>query len=143
VSVKNIILIMVLITIGYIYTTYMGEKPESLVADLVLTKEKDGGNIHLDFSGPVRHLGHFPEVEGNIIQIKLRAISFHKFQENFSVVDKFLLAGRAGDYFIQDIRYEGDVPGGPFVIIKFTKPMSYLVNEGDGLKGLLINYKSL
>lgn len=134
---------MILITIGYIYTTYMGEKPELLVSDLVLTKEKDGGNIHIDFAGPVRHLGHFPENEGSIIQIKLRAISFHEFNENYSVIEKFVQTGRVVDYFIEDIRYEGNVPGGPFVIVRFTKPMEYVVNEGDGLKGLLINYKSL
>ena len=142
-NIKNIVLILLLITAGYIYVTYFGEKPESLVSEIVLTKDKDGANIQIDFAGPVRHLGHFPENEGEIVQIKLRAISVHDFDENLSVTKKYLPKGRLKDYNIADIRYEGNVPGGPFLIVKFTKPMSYQVNEGDGLKALLINYKTI
>lgn len=142
-SLKNILLILVLLVTGYIYITYFGEKPEALVADIVLTKDKEGGNIQIDFANPVRHVGHFPESDSDVLQIKLRAISFHDFDENFSIIKQYLQKEPAKDYHIADVRYEGDVPGGPFLVVKFTKPMSFQVNEGDGLKALLINYKAI
>lgn len=142
-TLKNILLIMTLVTVGFIYFTFFGEKPETLVAEIVLTKDKDSSNIQVDFASPVRHIGHFPENEGEILQIKLRAISFHDFNENYSVINKYLQSAKAKDYHIKDIRYEGDVPGGPFLIVKFTQPVTYQVNEGDGLKAMLINYKTI
>lgn len=142
-SVKNIALIMLLITVGFVYFTFFGEKPESLVSEVVLTKDKEGGNIQVDFANPVRYLGHFPENEGEILQIRIRAISFYSFNESFSVIKKYLQKGKAKDYNIEDIRYEGDVPGGPFLIVKFIQPVSYKLKEGEGLKAVLINYKTI
>jgi hypothetical protein len=116
VTLKNIILIMIAITLGFLYFTFFGEKPDALISDVLLTKDKNSRNLQLDFASPVRYIGHFPENEGDILQIKLRAISFHEFAENYSVFKKFLQNPKAKDYNIEDIRYEGDVPGGPFVI---------------------------
>jgi len=143
VTFKNILLIMALITAGFIYITFFGEKPESLVAEVVLTKDKELRNLQVDFASPVRYIGHFPEKDGDILQIKLRAISFHDFSENYSLIDTLLQTAEAKDNHIKDIRYEGNVPGGPFLIIKFSQPVSYQVDEGDGLKAMLINYKTI
>ena len=140
-TVKNIILIMIVITGGFLYFTFFGERPETLISDVLLTKDNNSSNLQLDFASPVRHVGHFPENEGDILQIKLRAISFHEFSENYSVFKKYLQNAKARDYNIEEIRYEGNVPGGPFIIVKFIRPVTYQVNEGDGLKAMLINYK--
>jgi hypothetical protein len=134
---------MVLITAGFIYFTFFGEKPETLVADVVLTKDKEAKNLQVDFASPVRHIGHFPEKQGDLLQIKLRAISFHEFNESYSLINTFLQSHEAKENQIADIRYEGNVPGGPFLTIKFSQPVSYQVNEGEGLKAMLINYKTI
>jgi hypothetical protein len=134
---------MALITAGFIYLTFFGEKPDTLVADVVIIKDKDASNLQVEFASPVRHLGHFPEKQGDLLQIKLRAISFHDFNESYSLINTFIQSHEAKDSLITDIRYEGNVPGGPFLTIKFTQPVSYQVNEGDGLKAMLINYKTI
>jgi len=141
VTLRNVLLIMAVITAGFLYFTFFGEKPETLISDVLLTKDKNTSNLQLDFASPVRHIGHFPENEGDILQIKLRAISFHEFTENYSVLKKYLQNAKAKDYNIEDIRYEGNVPGGPLVIVKFSQPVVYQINEGEGLKAMLINYK--
>jgi len=143
VTLRNILIIMALITAGFIYLTFFGEKPDTLVADVVIIKDKDASNLQVEFASPVRHLGHFPEKQGDLLQIKLRAISFHDFNESYSLINTFIQSHEAKDSLITDIRYEGNVPGGPFLTIKFTQPVSYQVNEGDGLKAMLINYKTI
>ncbi|MCG6968882.1 MAG: hypothetical protein LJE85_03855 [Gammaproteobacteria bacterium] len=142
-TLRNILIIMALITAGFIYLTFFGEKPDTLVADVVIIKDKDASNLQVEFASPVRHLGHFPEKQGDLLQIKLRAISFHDFNESYSLINTFIQSHEAKDSLITDIRYEGNVPGGPFLTIKFTQPVSYQVNEGDGLKAMLINYKTI
>lgn len=140
-TIRNIALIMALITAGFIYFTFFGEKPGTLIAEVALTKDRETSNLQVNFANPVRHIGHFPDNEGDILQIKLRAISFHEFNENYSLMNTFLQTHEAKDHHIADIRYEGNVPGGPFLTVKFTRPVTYHVSEGDGLKAMLINYK--
>lgn len=139
---KNLVLIMLLSGGGYFYFTYFGEKPEGLIDDLTLTRDATGSNLGIDFTTPVRYLGHYPESFGDVVQIRIRAISFAGFDKNISLYNRVIKSGSSGDSLIEDVRYEGNVPGGPFVVLKFSKPVNFNVIEGDGLRSININFKS-
>ena len=121
----------------------MGETADSLIDDIAITRTKDGGHLDINFTGPVRYLGCFPINQGDVIQVKLRAISFRGFEDNYSITNKLVVTGKASDYSIEDIRYEGNVPGGPFIVLRFTEAMKFEIGEGSGLKSLLISYKKI
>jgi hypothetical protein len=140
-SFKNLSIILILAIGVYAYYKYGQEAPEQLVHDFHITSDKDGNNLEFDFANPVRYLGHFPDDNSDIIQIKLRAIGFSEFRENISLLDQFVTPADMQEKFLQDVRYEGNVPGGPFLVVRFSKPMSYRVTESNGLKGLIISYK--
>ncbi|HEY5602498.1 MAG TPA: hypothetical protein VIM41_05270 [Gammaproteobacteria bacterium] len=140
-SFKNFSIALV-ITIGiYVYFKYGQETPAQLVSNFHITSDKDGNNLEFGFANPVRYLGHFPDEYSDVLQIKMRAIGFADFNENMSLMDQFIVAVDGQEKFIEDVRYEGDVPGGPFIVVRFTKPMSYRVTASNGLKGLIVNYK--
>lgn len=139
---KNMILIMLLSGVGYFYVTYFGEKPDGLIDDLTLTSDATGSNLGIDFTTPVRYLGHYPNSYGEVLQIRIRAISFAGFENNISIFDRVIKSGSSGDSLIEDVRFEGNVPGGPFVVLKFIKPVNFKVVEGDGLRSMNINFKS-
>ena len=139
-SFKNIIIILI-ITIGvYSYFKYAEQTSEQLVSNLHITSDREGHNLEFDFNNSVRYLGHFPEEASDIVQVKLRAIGFSEFRENVSLLDQFVQPGEIKEKFLQDVRYEGDVPGGPFLVVRFSKPMKFNVLESNGLKGLIISY---
>ena len=140
-SFKNLIIILVIAIGVYVYYKYGQEVPEQLVDNFHITSDKDGHNLEFDFANPVRYLGHFPDDNSDIVQVKLRAIGFGEFRENFSLLDQFVTPTDMQEKFLQDVRYEGDVPGGPFIVVRFSKPMTYRVTESNGLKGLIISYK--
>ena len=139
---KNMILIVLLSGAGYFYVTYFGEKPDGLIEDLTLTSDATGSNLGIDFTTPVRYLGHYPNSYGEVLQIRIRAISFAGFENNISIFDRVIKSGSSGDSLIEDVRFEGNVPGGPFVVLKFIKPVNFKVVEGDGLRSMNINFKS-
>ena len=138
---KNLILIVLACVVIYLYYTFAGDKPDRLVAALVIATEKDHKNLDVDFNSPVRYLGHFPESRGELFQIRLRPITFEGFTENYSMLDYFLKRGLPDDANLLDIRYEGDVPGGPLIVIQFKTPMDVNIKESGGLRGLHISYK--
>jgi hypothetical protein len=140
-SFKSLSLVLAIIIGVYVYYKYGQEAPAQLVSDFHITTDKDGNNLEFGFANPVRYLEHFPEDNSDVLQVKIRAIGFSDFTENFSLMDQFIAAADSQEKFLEDVRYEGDVPGGPFIVVRFTKSMKYRVNESNGLKGLIISYK--
>jgi len=143
VSIKAILILLLLAGGGYVYVTFTGEHADGLVSDIALSRDSKGGHLDINFTNPVRYVGHFPLNEGEVIQVKLRPVLFSGFKENLSISNKLPPPGRMVDYNIENIRYEGNVPGGPLIVIRFSKPMSFNIKEGEGLKSLLVSYQQL
>lgn len=139
-SFKNISIILIVAIGIYSYFKYGEQSSEQLVSNIHITSDREGHNLEFDFSNSVRYLGHFPNEVSNIVQVKLRAIGFSEFRENVSLLDQFVQPADIKEKFLQDVRYEGDVPGGPFLVVRFAKPMKFNVTESNGLKGLIISY---
>jgi len=137
---KNVAYIVIAFIVVYLYMTIFAEKPDKLVADVTLTTSGNQKNLAFDFTTPVRYLGHYPESYGEVLQIKIRAISFEGFNKNYSILGQIAKSGSSTDNLITDVRYEGNVKGGPFLIVRFAKPLNYEVHESDGLSSLSISF---
>jgi len=142
-STKSILILLLLVGGGYFYVTFLGEQADGLVSDIVINRDNKGGHLDINFSNPVRYLGHYPPDEGDVLQVKLRPVAFGGFAENVSLSDKLPSSAKVLDYNIEDIIYEGKVPGGPFIVIRFSKPMRFEIKEGEGLKSLLVSFQHL
>lgn len=114
----------------------------ALIDDVVLVREEGSKALQIDFSAPTRIVGSFPESSGDIVQIKLSVIAFGQFDENQSLLEKFVGFEEGKELHLTDMYYEGNVPGGPFIVMKFSKPMQWDLIEGDGLLGMSIVIKS-
>ena len=140
-SIKSLVFLLLAVFAGYFYFSYMGGGSGDVVADVLFTSDKSEKNLDIEFQSPVRYLGHFPEKKGDILQIKFRAIAFDAIRDNYSLIEKLNLVDITRKDYIDDVRYEGDVPGGPFIIIRFTKPVLYRVEEGSGLRSISVSFK--
>lgn len=139
-SFKNISILLIIAIGIYAYFKYGANEQGQLVNNLHITSDREGHNLEFEFNNSVRYLGHFPEEQSDIVQVKLRAIGFSEFRENVSLLDQFVQPADIKEKFLRDVRYEGDVPGGPFLVVRFAKPMKFKVAESNGLKGLIISY---
>ena len=142
-SIKNLTLMLLAVFAGYFYFSYMGGSNGQLISDMLITSDKNEKIIDVEFNGAVRYLGQYPEESGDILQVKFRTITFDGEKKNFSLIEKLQFEGLTRKDYIEDVRYEGNVPGGPFLVVKFTRPVTFSVSESSGLRGLSINYKLL
>lgn len=140
-SIRSLTLLLAAIFAVYFYFAYMGGSNGELISGLLITSDKDEKIIDVEFNGAIRYLGHFPEKDGDILQVKFRTITFSGEKENYSLLKKLQFTGLQKRDYIEDIRYEGDVPGGPFLVVRFSQPVSFSVSEANGLRSLQINYK--
>lgn len=109
-----------------------------LVDDVVLVREAEQKFLQLAFSAPVRLVGKYPESQGEILQVKLRVIALGDFDENLSLLEPFVGIEEGKEIHMTQMYYEGDVPGGPFLVMKFDRPVQWEISEGDGLLGMNI-----
>ena len=135
-------LILITLTFAYIMGVFSFDPDRALVDGAVLIREEEGKILHLDFSAPVRIAGSFPESTGDIVQIKLSVIAVDGFRENVSLLEKFVGIEEGKELHITHMQYEGNVPGGPFIVMKFNKPVQWTLTEGDGLLGMNIVIKA-
>lgn len=138
---KLIIAIIVVLLLGFGMGVFSVNPERKLIDDAVLIREEGKKSIQIDFSAPVRIVGVFPEKSGDILQIKLRVIAFGTFDENLSLLEKFVGEEEGKEIHVTHMRYEGNVPGGPFVVMEFDKQVQWNVTEGDSLRGLNIEIK--
>lgn len=135
--------LLIALIFGYILGVYSFDSDRTLVEGAVLIREEEGKILHLDFSAPVRFVGSYPESSGDILQIKLRAIAIGDFKENLSLLEEFVGIAEGKELYITHMRYEGNVPGGPFIIMKFSKPVQWDITEDDALVGMNIAIKPI
>ena len=130
--------IVIAFLLAYALGIFSFDTNRVLIEDVVLIREEGAKTLQLDFSAPVRIVGSFPESTGDIAQIKLRVIAFGRFSENLSLLEKYIGIEEAKELHMTNLRYEGDVPGGPFLVMKFSKPVKWTLTEGEGLLGMNI-----
>ncbi len=109
-----------------------------ILEDVSVSAADDGTAVIVHFSFPLRYLRHFPERKGRTLQIALTPI-------NISAIDRSLLSGRESvrvpDGLIDDvvdISYEGDMPGGPYLTLRFYQALHYVVSPGSDFRSIKI-----
>lgn len=135
---KVVLVVLAVLASGYTLGIYSFDPHRHLVTDIVLVRAEGGKALDIKFSAPVRFIGSLPKAEGDIVQIRLRPIAVDDFSENVSLLEQYMSEEDGKELFLKEMRYEGNVPGGPFLVLLFSKPVKFTINETDALSGLSI-----
>ncbi len=99
----------------------------------------DYAMLQVDFGVPVKYVRHFPASYGPMVQIKVK---FYNVTGTYreEVEGKEVIKPRLPDARIplEDVIFEGNVPGGPYVTLRFSKPVKYIVQDGIGFHSILV-----
>lgn len=139
---KLIAVFVIILMLGFGMGVFSFNPERELIEDAVLIREEDNKSIQIEFSAPVRIVGNYPESSGDIVQIRLGVIAMGDFDENLSILEKYVGIEEGKEVHVTHMRYEGNVPGGPFIVMKFSKPVHWVITEGDSLLGMNIAIKS-
>ncbi len=92
--------------------------------------------VHLSF--PVRIVRHFPEAHGRQLQIAMQPV-------NISRIDRGLIKSRESlripDSLIealQEVNFEGSLPGGPYLTLRFFQDQGYRIRIGSDFRSIRI-----
>ncbi|MBL1275944.1 MAG: hypothetical protein COB30_007640 [Ectothiorhodospiraceae bacterium] len=119
------------------------DSDRTIIEDVVLVREAEQKLLQLEFSAPVRVVGQYPQRSGKILQVKLSVIALGRFDENVSLLEEFVGIEEGKEIYMTHMQYEGNVPGGPFLVMKFNRPVQWQVTEGDSLMSMDIIIKKV
>ncbi|MGD8558865.1 MAG: hypothetical protein PVH04_04340 [Gammaproteobacteria bacterium] len=104
-------------------------------------ERRDENTTHysFDFGIPLNYVKHFPAKTGEILQIQMlmdedQGREIHKEVRQ----GKELAAPDGFDQLLIYVTYEEGVPGGPYLTLRFARPVSFDVQAGDSLTSLSI-----
>ncbi len=143
----------------------VGRAEEGAVLQGIQVQEKeDTIDLQIDFSIPLQYMRHFPPETGDILQIQLRAETAPPpeapkdetatpEQQQEQAAEQSLEAARAAAKREQlsppatdlvplvNVNYEGEVPGGPFLTLRFKYGVEYTVAAGPANRSIIVSVK--
>ncbi len=115
--------------------TPLAHAAENALSGLQIIEQKDAIILEIDFAIPVKYIKHFPPKEGEILQIQLQAVGEKALKrESLTPPPTDLLP-------LALVTYEGDIPGGPYVTIRFNYGVEYTVEDAPGSNSILVTIK--
>ena len=112
--------------------------PSLVIEDVTAFSEKNTVVMQVNFAVPVRYENHFPEHNGEFLQIKLRLVSLGKTQWKESLGLSKVRPELANQLGLVNIAFEGDVVGGPLVTFLFTRPTEFELRQDTRMNTLMV-----
>lgn len=132
------VLLLIVVSISIGWPSQAQPVRGRIISDVALSEQADTSEIRIEFSFPVRYVRHFPTDIGDTIQIQLRPVAV-------SNIDAGQVNGResarlpaGSDIPLLDISYEGDLPGGPYLTVRFYQDVAFSIQQGVDFRSLTI-----
>lgn len=109
-----------------------------IISDVLVTEHAQTTDLRIEFTFPVRYVSHYPEDFGDTIEIQLKEVVISAVDADFLHRRESVRLPETESIPLLDISYEGDLPGGPYLTIRFVSPVSYTVSQGSDFRSLLI-----
>jgi len=133
------ILYATLAVLGVLYLLDVFTAPDKVLEDVLVFDEGNRVVLQVKFAVGVRYENHFPTGRTDFVQIKLREVSFGGSKKNEYIGGESILPGFVEKVPILDVAYEPNVPGGPFLSLRFKEPVTVQVTEDAGLRAINVS----
>jgi len=109
-----------------------------IINQVEVTELGDKTEFGIAFNFPIRYERHFPADYGETIEIRLSAVLVSKDDADLLKERESIRLSDSGYTPLLDISYEGDLPGGPYLTVRFLRPVAYKVQQGADFRSLLV-----
>jgi tetratricopeptide (TPR) repeat protein len=106
--------------------------------DVTITEKGPCATIRVGFSFPVRYVKHFPPVSGAELRIQFEPIAVSPADRKLLFTRRSVRVPRSEIASLVEVVYEGDVAGGPFLTLVFSRPRRFTAEQGGDFRSLVI-----
>jgi hypothetical protein len=110
-----------------------------IVDDIEIVETEGCAIVNIRFNFPVRYMRHFPYNSGEDLRIQLESI-VSSAEESAALRTRERVALAPGEAAsLSEVLFEGNIDGGPFLSLFFTRPVGFKVKQGSDFRSLVIS----
>lgn len=114
------------------------------VLDEVSVVRSDGTlYVEVLFSFPLRYRSHFPEQRAQELRVRLQPVRVPASDLDAVPRRESVIPQYADVVSLEEVIYEGDIEGGPYLTVRFTRPVRYQVIPGSDYRSMRIVVQSV
>ncbi|MDX1764621.1 MAG: hypothetical protein R3231_09895 [bacterium] len=111
---------------------------DAILDDITITEESEYTILQVGFALPMRYVKHFPYPWGEELRIQLSPLSTGPVDDEGIYKREAVHNLSNHSTPLVEIVYEGQSIGGPYITIRFDRPMEYLVGQGTDFRSLVV-----
>ena len=141
---RQLLLVVLAATLLAAGWTLSGPPARDRIIESALINVVDGHVVlEVALSFPFRYQSHFPQETGDELRIRIAPVRVPSSDLDAVFKREGLVPPDAETVGIDEILYEGDTAGGPYLTIRFTRPARYQVIPGSDYRRLSIVIQEL
>ena len=116
---------------------------DKVLEEVGLVQSDGGVFIEVLFSFPMRYRSHFPADRGDELRIRMLPVRVPSSDLDAVPRRESVIPEYAGVASVDEVIYEGDIEGGPYLTIRFMRPVSYQVIPGSDYRSVRVIVQSV
>ena len=120
----------------------VGSEPvrKKLLDQLDVQSGEEITTIRISLTSPVRYVRHFPYNSGEELRIKITLFDVsHDNREAFFGRETLV---PFDDLSLEEVVYEGDIEGGPYLTLFFSRRVSFEVQQGTDSRSVVVSFSN-
>jgi hypothetical protein len=110
-----------------------------ILADITINGTKTCRTAQIGFSFPVRYINHFPQSEGKEVRIQLKPLTVGPLEEQ-DLSDREAFSPAEDEVLLNNVIYEGDMQGGPYLTVQFSQAVQFTVAQGTDFRSVNVSF---
>ncbi len=111
---------------------------DRILEDIVVTSAEDEARVNIFFSDVFQYVTHFPVESSDELRIRLEPVKVATSSLTAVFQREAIRPLDAADAQLEEVLYEGDIPGGPYLTLFFSNPVNYEVIPGTDFRSMTI-----
>jgi len=103
---------------------------------------EDATVIHISLTSPVRYIRHFPYISGEELRIKILLFDVSSDNRKAFFGRETMVPFDADDLPLEEVVYEGDMEGGPYLTLFFSQRVDFGVQQGTDSRSIVVYVKT-
>ena len=121
-----------------------GSEPvrKKLLDQLDVQHGEEVTTIRISLTSPVRYIRHFPHGSGEELRIKITLFDVSRDNREAFFSRETLVPFDDDDLPLDEVVYEGDIEGGPYLTLFFSSRVDFEVQQGTDSRSIVVSFSN-
>jgi len=110
-----------------------------ILSDITVSGDDTCKVAQIAFSFPIRYINHFPQSESDELRIQLKPVNVDSIDKQ-DLTDREAFSPVSDTTLLNNVIYERDMIGGPYLTLQFSAKMSYTVAQGTDFRSIRVTF---